>query len=309
MTTDLAASSAGRGPAGAGSVPMRGLLVRGLLAAVGAERFEFACCDTTFAATVAGVRAGAAARRAMETAADLESQLNAFDEGSAVAALNREGSVENEHVARIVERWLEYSWRTAGRFDVRQGETEHRLKRYLRGEADGFQAAFGDGQVSVDGACVETDVPLDLNGLAKGYIVDQAAASLSGVARRGFVDGGGDLSPPTGPVAVESPYGDETPLRVLDTGWSVATSGSYRRRRSGADHIYDPARGRVGARSELVTVVAERDCMEADALATTLAASHPEEAIDLAEGWPGLEALVVTDGVFRETGGFGWHVA
>lgn len=278
-------------------------------ARLGAEQLGFECCDTSFAVHVEGIRARAAARRARETAVDLEGQLNAFDDASAVSTLNRTGLVENEHVARVVARGLEYADRTDGRFDVRQGETEHRVKRYLRGDADGFEATFGDGRVSVDGDRVETDVPLDLNGLAKGYVVDRAAAALAGVGSRGFVDGGGDMSPPNGPVAVESPYSDETPLRVLDTDWSVATSGSYRRRRAGTDHVYDPVEGRVGARSELATVVARRDCMEADALATALAASHPEDAMALAEHWPGVEAFLVTGGVFRETTGFADHVA
>jgi len=276
---------------------------------VGAEHLNFSCCDTAFSVHVEGVRARAAARRARETTFELESQLNAFDEGSAVAALNRTGRVENAHVARLVERGLEYAERTGGRFDVRQGETEHRVKRYLRGDADDFSAAFSDGHVTVEGDRVEADVVLDLNGLAKGYVVDRGAEALSGLGRRGFVDGGGDMSPPTGRIAVESPYGDETPLKVLETDWAVASSGSYRRYRGGTDHIYDPERGRVGAQSELVTVVAARDCMEADALATTLAASHPEEAIELAEGWPDLETFLVTDGVFRETEGFHDHVA
>ena len=125
-----------------------------------------------------------------------------------------------------------------------------------------------------------------------------------------FVDGGGDMSPPIGPIAVESPYGeDDAPLRVLDTDWAVATSGSYRRRRGGLDHVYAPDADRVGARSELVTVVTARDCMEADAMATTLAASPAAAALELAESWGGLEALVVTGGVVRETGGFRDHVA
>lgn len=281
----------------------------GLLGAVGHERVEFGCCDTTFAIDVAGFGASQAARRARETALALEGQLDAFDEASAVATLNRKGTVENPQVAIVVRRGLEYAERTAGRFDIRQGETEHQVKRFIREEADAVGASFTDGRVVVTGDRVEADVAVDLNGLAKGYIVDRAARALAGIGRRGFVDGGGDLSPPTGPVAIESPYGDETPLRVLDTEWAVATSGSYRRRRGDVDHIYAPDRGRVGACSELVTVVAARDCMEADALATALAASPPDEALALIETWAGVEALLVSDGVFRESEGFEGHVA
>ncbi|MEF8855973.1 MAG: FAD:protein FMN transferase [Haloplanus sp.] len=275
---------------------------------LGDARREFRCCNTTFVVRATGVRADAAARRVRQTAETLEAQLNAFDDASAVARLNRTGAVTNEHVARLVRRGHEYRDWTGGVFDVRQGTAEHALKDYLRGETDTPPDAFDAGRVRTDGDRVAADAPVDLNGLAKGYIVDRAAATLSGAGRRGFVSGGGDMSPPTGPVAVESPYGDETPLKVLDTDWYVATSGGYRRTRAGVDHVYDPTAGRLGSRHESVTVVARRDCTEADALATTLAALPLDDALALAEEWDCLEAFLVHGGVFHTTGGFDTHV-
>ena len=280
---------------------------------LGDSRRTFDCCDTTFTVRATGVRAAAATRRARETAKSLERQLDAFDEASAVSQLNREGSVQNPHVARIVRRGLTYYERTDGGFDIHNGRVEGDLKSYLCGEEDGLPASFDTGTVSVDGDRVRTDTPLDLNGLAKGYIVDQAAAALDGVARRGFVSGGGDMSPPTGPVAIERPYDADQPLRTLDTQWAVATSGGYRRQRGGVDHIYDPtgdsvAGERFGAKHDSVTVVARRDCMEADALATTLAARPLDDALSLAEAWDGAAAFVLHDGVFRSTEGFENHV-
>jgi thiamine biosynthesis lipoprotein len=274
----------------------------------GDTRREFNCCDTTFRIQATGVRADAAVTATRETAELLEAQLNAFDETSAVSQLNRKNEVTNEHVARIVRRGLEYYDRTDGVFDVHQGRVEHDLKAFLRGDSDSLPATFDPGTVHIDGATVATDVELDLNGLAKGYIVDRTAEALSGLGRRGFVSGGGDMSPPTGPVAIESPYGDDTPLKVLDTDWSVATSGGYRRSRNGTDHIYDPTTESVGSRHESVTVVARRDCMEADALATTLAALPLARARELAAEWEGLEALIIHDGVFHTTEGFDTHV-
>jgi len=275
---------------------------------VGDSRREFGRCDTTFHVRAAGFRAERATRRARETVVELERQLDAFDDGSAVSRLNRDGVVRNEHVARIVRRGLEYYHRTDRVFDIHQGRVEHDLKAYLRGDDASLPETFDTGTVTVDGTWIDADVPLDLNGLAKGYIVDRAAAALDGCGRRGFVSGGGDMSPPTGPVAIESPYGDARPLRTLDTEWCVATSGGYRRERSGTDHVYDPAAGRLGARHESVTVLAARDCMEADALATTLAALPLEAALTLAEEWPEVEAFVVHDGVFHATEGFDSHV-
>ncbi|MFD1687514.1 FAD:protein FMN transferase [Halobellus litoreus] len=274
----------------------------------GNTRREFNCCDTRFRIQATGVRADAAVTATRETAELLEAQLNAFDETSAVSQLNRKNEVTNEHVARIVRRGLEYYDRTDGVFDIHQGRVEHDLKAFLRGDSDALPATFNTGTVRVDDATVTSDVELDLNGLAKGYIVDRTAEALSGLGRRGFVSGGGDMSPPTGPVAIESPYGDDTPLKVLDTDWSVATSGGYRRSRNGTDHVYDPTTESLGSRHESVTVVARRDCMEADAVATTLAALPLARARELAAEWEGLEVLIIHDGVFHTTEGFETHV-
>jgi len=275
---------------------------------VGDAHREFRCCDTAFVVQATGMRANTAASTAQDTAKSLEAQLNAFESTSAVSRLNREGTVTNTHVAKIVRRGLEYFDRTDGVFDIHQGRVEHDLKAFLRGDSDELPQAFDTGTVSVNGDSVTTDVALDLNGLAKGYIVDQTARMLDGLARRGFVSGGGDMSPPTGPVAIESPYGDDKPLKILDTDWHVATSGGYRRERNGTDHVYDPTTGSLGSRHESVTVVARRDCVEADALATTLVALPLAEAQAFAEEWDGLEALVVHDGVFHTTSGFETHV-
>ncbi|MFB6092964.1 MAG: FAD:protein FMN transferase [Haloquadratum sp.] len=275
---------------------------------LGRSTRAFECCDTRWEIEAVGVRARSAVTAARRTAEALEAQLDAFAETSAVSRLNDEGVVTNEHVARIVRRGLAYYERTDGVFDVHQGRVEHDLKGFLRKERESLPETFDTGRVSIDGDTVRTDVPLDLNGLAKGYIVDRAFETLDGVGRRGFVDGGGDLSPPTGPVAIESPYGDDSPLKVLDTDRYIATSGGYRRERDGTDHIYDPTADRLGSRHESVTVVAERDCMEADALATTLAALPLADARSFAERYPGLEALIVSDGVFYPTDGFGTHV-
>lgn len=272
---------------------------------------EFGCCDTTFTVEVRGPGASRAVTRAETTARRLESRLDAFDPGSAVARLNETGRVDDAHVARVVRRGLAYRERTGGAFDVVRGHLEHDLKRYIREETDDppepRQSDATAEAVAVDGTTVETEQPLDLNGLAKGYIVDRARAAAEGLARSVFVSGGGDMTPPPGVVAIESPWGGD-PLKHLDTDWAVATSAGYRRERDGLDHIYDPQTGAVGSHHDLVTMLAARDCMEADALATALAALSPEDALSLAERWDGAEALLVHEGVFRRTSGFEDHV-
>lgn len=288
-----------------------------LYTTVGTETRTLDCCDTTFEIHGEGVRAARGVDAAVGVSRDLERQLNAFDPESDVATLVRDGAVTNEHVAAIVRRALIYEDRTDGVFTIRHGAAEHAIKGYIDGDdrateptADGAPADTGEAAtVSVDGDTVTADRPLDLNGIAKGYLVDRAYDALVGPGRRGYVNGGGDIAGPTGGgVAIESPWGGD-PLRVLDTDWFVATSGAYKRRRGGVDHIYRPTENAVGARNTLVTVVARRDCTEADVLATTCAALHPDDARALVADWDGAEAFLVHDGVFHSTEGLDAHLA
>lgn len=270
---------------------------------------SFDCCDTTFTIEVRGLGAERALDRARDRARTLEAQLDAFDDDSAVSYLNATGRVENRHVARLVRRGQALAERTDGAFDIRRGTLEHDVKRYIRGDSDVRPDTDSEkASVSVSGDTVETTGQVDLNGLAKGYIVDGAHAAAAGLGRRAFVSGGGDMTPPLGVVGVESPWGGDH-LAYLDTDWAVATSGGYRRQRDDVDHIYDPRDGTVGGRHDLVTVLARRDCTTADAVATTLSVLGHEDALALAAEWDGVEALVVTDGVFRRTEGFSAHVA
>lgn len=276
---------------------------------LGTADATFDCCDTEFSVRTSGVRADAAVEAAKRTARNLETRLNAFDPDSAVATLNREGEVTDRHVAAIVRRGLAYVDRTGGRFDITQGAVEHAVKEYIRGETTHLDTTFGSGAVEVHGDTVRATTEVDLNGLAKGYLVDRAWEAAKGVGVRASVNGGGDIARPMTTVGIEPLDGCDEYLKVLDTSWHVASSGSYRRRRKDVDHIYVPDEPSLGAANELVTVVARRDCMEADALATTLAATRPAEAIELAEAWPNVEAFVVNHGVFHETERFHHHVA
>ncbi|MFT4921279.1 MAG: thiamine biosynthesis lipoprotein [Haloarculaceae archaeon] len=292
---------------------MAGQTLAGLASSLGTATRTVDCCDTTFRVRVDGWGAQHTADRAHDVALRLESQLDAFDQESAVSQLNETGHVENAHVAAVVERALAYRERTDGVFDVCRGRLEHSLKAYLRGDTgeppDTVPSTTTEAPATVDGDHVYTEVTLDLNGLAKGYIVDRVHEAADGLGRRAFVSGGGDMTPPPGVVEIESPWESERALRHLDTDWAVATTGGYRRRRDGYDHIYQPQTGTVGSRHDLVTVLAARDCLEADALATALAAMPVEEALSLIDAWDGLEAFLVHDGVFHETEGFRAHVA
>lgn len=135
---------------------------------------------------------------------------------------------------------------------------------------------------------------LDLNGIAKGYIVDRAAtaaAAVPGVSSV-MVNAGGDLrhrGEGTVLVGVEDParpFDNQPPrwsVRVADGG--LATSGSARRGFQVGErwlgHVLDPRTGWPVEHTTSVTVLA-RDTMTADVLATVLGVLEPNEAIAFA---------------------------
>jgi len=154
---------------------------------------------------------------------------------------------------------------------------------------------------------------LDLSGIAKGYGVDLAAATLLGLGVRDFlIEIGGELrgagvkgdGEPWW-VEIERPPGAdlaEPPVLVALHGLSIATSGDWRRGFTADGHRYshtlNPA-ARAPVEGDLAAVtVLHRECMQADGLATALTVLGPE-AQAFAEA-RGIAALLVR----RMGGGF-----
>lgn len=152
---------------------------------------------------------------------------------------------------------------------------------------------------------------LDLNAIAKGFGVDQAAAALDRAGVKSYlVEVGGELrgmgAKPDGQpwwVELERPPphglaandGERTLVALHDL--AVATSGDYRRffdhdgRRYA--HTLDPATG-APIRNETISVtVLAKDCISADAWATALTVMGPDAALAFAAEH-GLAALIVS---------------
>jgi len=148
---------------------------------------------------------------------------------------------------------------------------------------------------------------LDLNGIAKGFGVDQAAAALERAGVRSYlVEVGGELrgtgAKPDGQpwwVELERPPAANDALRTLVAlhDLSVATSGDYRRffehdgRRYA--HTLDPATGAPSPHAVASVTVLARTAMDADAWATALTVMGPREALAFATAHA-LPALIVS---------------
>jgi thiamine biosynthesis lipoprotein len=163
--------------------------------------------------------------------------------------------------------------------------------------ADAHAAGGWRRLVFEDGVAVQPGrLRLDLSGIAKGFAVDQAAEALTALGLGAFLlEVGGELRgqglrPDGQPwwVSVEAPRaGFQPDIRVALPGWSVATSGDYRRGFTAGgrrySHTFDPATG-APLRGEVVSAtVLDASCMRADALATALTVMGVEAGLAFAD--------------------------
>jgi len=155
------------------------------------------------------------------------------------------------------------------------------------------------------GLSTAPDDRLDLNAIAKGYIVDQAVrvAWHSGLAESVMVNLGGDLSHRgSGEVSVgvedpRRPFDNLPPMvRLRLARGALATSGGARRgyRIDGHwfPHVLDPRTGEPVTHTLSATVVAG-DTMTADALATIACVLPHRESLALVDSTPGASCLVM----------------
>jgi thiamine biosynthesis lipoprotein len=145
---------------------------------------------------------------------------------------------------------------------------------------------------------------LDFGGIAKGLAIEEIAALLQQEQLNNFiVNAGGDVfargskSGAAWRIAVEDPFAEGIIASIeLQPGQAVFTSGNYRRwfqdeGKPRRHHIIDP---RSGAPSEYISsaTVLHADPVRADAAATSLMLTHPDDIAQVAHSL-GIEQFVV----------------
>ena len=209
------------------------------------------------------------------------------------------------------------SERTNGAFDVTVGHVVRLWRRARRRKAlpppDRLEAARGLVgyqwlRLDKDRRTVELLKPgmrLDLGGIAKGYVIDEALAVLreQGIARA-LVDAGGDIGlgdpPPDKPgwlIGVASLEPDSPPRRYL---WlskvAIATSGDTWQYveidGTRYSHLVDPRSG-VGLTDHSTVTVIAKDGITADGLASAVSVLGPEEGLKLIDQTAGTAAFIL----------------
>ncbi|MCG3180544.1 MAG: hypothetical protein BIFFINMI_02906 [Phycisphaerae bacterium] len=263
-------------------------------------------------------------KRVLDEIERLRKILSTWDAASEISRLNAtaEPMACSDELLDVLEAGERWRTRSGGAFSIQLGDLIARWKQAqkenkppsaeeLAALADQVQGPACRIDRKARTATRVTKARLNIDGLAKGYIIDKAmaAARAAQPAPGGImINLGGDIlvwgrSSPTSllwPIAVADPSHSEDnapPLTELRLGGrAIATSGDYARfyniEGKRHSHILDPLTGESADRIISASVVAP-DAMTADVLATALCVLEPDESLKLLRAMPGVEALII----------------
>lgn len=221
--------------------------------------------------------------RAFAAVARVHRAMSVHEPGSELSRLNRRahaGPVRvSGHLWQVLRAACRMSALTGSLFDVTIAPTLARWGYLPRTQAlPASPGNWRDIRLHADRTVTfARPLHIDLGGIAKGYAVDLAIATLrlAGVPRA-CVNAGGDLrfyGREPREIAVRDPAGGLRLLAPLREG-AIATTcvADTRQERAGAwrSPLVDPRSGRAFARADSVTVLA-RTCLSADALTKPVA--------------------------------------
>ncbi|MDU9051082.1 MAG: FAD:protein FMN transferase [Candidatus Electrothrix sp. Rat3] len=262
----------------------------------------------------------------------LEGKLSRHQQTSEVAVLNRTGSLNqpSKELLAVLELADTVHKKTAGAFDITvlplltlyQQQKEHlrsqpALIKSLVRNIGQEQLQLTSSQVRLDSKETAGNLGITLDGIGKGYIVDQGVATLKSFGfQQVLVEAGGDLlvsgSKPQGDpwrIGIRNPR-PEIPRELLTVqaeNMAVATSGDYFQPFSPdllSHHIINPKTGFSPPELASCTITAPNAAL-ADALATGCMVLGKADSMDLLADMPGCEGLLIgKDLKVQKTDGF-----
>lgn len=286
------------------------------------SKFEGFALGTVYSVTVVGESDGTLQAQIDDVFAYADSTMSVFNPNSLLSRINRnETDSLNSDLVRNIELALEVGQLSGGKYDITiqplveaYGFIDERQQPLA---IDSLLEYVGYEKISVsDGRLVKEspEIRLDLNSIAKGYVVDMIAGMLESEGIDNYlVNVGGEIfcrgtnaSGDRWRIAIDTPYegnylpGASTSTVLSVSGMGVATSGNYRNFRVGADgrkytHIIDPITGANTESSLLSATVIASDCAQADALATMFMVMGLDGSVALLGQHHDIAALLIYD--------------
>ena len=251
---------------------------------------------------------------------ELEKIFNRHADNTPVSRLNQKGILKDvsPELADVLHQSAFYNYISKGTFDITVLPVLELYKKSY--ESTGSSPSlkqinekmelvnFENIKIDKRGVRLLKDgMQISLDGIAKGYIIDQAAnlIKLNGI-KYALINAGGDVRVigGNGPdkawqIGIKDPLEKKevTELFELNNG-AVATSGNYENyfdKDKIHHHIIDTSTGDSPVQTISATVLAPT-VMQADALSTSLFIHNPENGINLADSLSNTEALIIAKG-------------
>lgn len=252
-----------------------------------------------------------------------DASLSMFNESSIISRINRnEDIVVDSLFSNVFRKAMIISEITNGSFDITVaplvnawgfGFTKEKAPSQARIDSLLEVVGWKKVQLTTEGKVVKQDprIMFDCSAIAKGYAVDVIADLLKREGVKNYmVDIGGEVdvagvnhSGGAWRIGISKPDDDpeslnqdlQTILEITDRG--IATSGNYRNfyYKDGMKyaHTIDPKTGRPVQHSILSSTVIAKDCMTADAFATSFMVMGLERAKALVDSHPELDAYFI----------------
>jgi thiamine biosynthesis lipoprotein len=268
---------------------------------------------------------------AFKRVAELEQCLSSYRADSEVTRLNAQAArapvAVSEDLFRIVSAGVQWHRRTRGAFDItvaplldlwKQCGKENRLP--TPDEIARARALLGADRIELNVTARTVRFPvegmrIDLGGLGKGYIADEAAKVLKarGV-RNALAAMGGDICAlgtrgdgRPWRLGIQDPRERDSPGAILGimelSDRAVSTAGNYERyvviQGRHYSHIVDPRTGLTAEDVPSVTVVGP-DTLTTDVMDTALSVLGIKEGQEVLKELPGVEAMFITIGPNKE---------
>ncbi|XUX00046.1 MAG: FAD:protein FMN transferase [Dehalogenimonas sp.] len=267
------------------------------------------------------IRANTAISETFGEVQRLSSVLSRFDPGSELSILNTTGIIHyaSPELLGVIQKAKNFSEITGGAFDVTvlpllqlyKGSFTEGGEPPSQKSIDSIKELVDYSRINISGQTISLGAPgmsITLDGIAKGYIVDQAARVLR---TKGFsqvlVAASGDMSlrghrqdGQLWKIGIKHPRALEGCYETFQTtDICIATSGDYENAFTpdySWNHIIDPHIGHSPREVASATIIAS-ETFYADAMATASMVLGVTDAIALCEKIPSVQAFIIDKGM------------